>query len=179
MPAIELRDDEIGFYDPEAAKARRERMWGKPKVNLAIVRPAVETPQLPARIRLGKTIYKKPIGPPRAGAFIGAFARIRDQELIKAGVTRPEFEGDQRSQHLAAVRRVIWYRASTETTLSLPAIGRLSGGKDHTTILTAIERYKELVLGVHSLRCEVNRIRARERHFRLKAEKRAASIAAE
>jgi hypothetical protein len=31
MPAIELRQDEIGFYDPEAAKARRERLWGKPK----------------------------------------------------------------------------------------------------------------------------------------------------
>lgn len=31
MPAIELRDEEIGAYDYEAVKARRERMFGKPK----------------------------------------------------------------------------------------------------------------------------------------------------
>jgi hypothetical protein len=51
MPALELRDEEIGFYDPEAAKARRERLWGKPKpvvVRIPAKRPGdVLFPQKP------------------------------------------------------------------------------------------------------------------------------------
>lgn len=178
MPAIELRQDEIGQYDPAAAKARRERLWGKPKVNLAIVRPSPR-PEEPARIRLAATCYSRPIGPPKPSLWSGSFASIRDEELLNAGVTRAQFEGDQRSKHLAGVRRVIWYRAATETSLSLPAIGRLSGGKDHTSVYTAIERYKELVLGIPSPRCTALRERARERHFRMKAERAAMKTAAE
>lgn len=51
-------------------------------------------------------------------------------------------KGKQRSHPIVAAKFEAYYRLSTETTLSLPQIGRLMGGKDHTSILHGIRQHK-------------------------------------
>ncbi len=46
-----------------------------------------------------------------------------------------------RSKHIVAARQEAMYRVRKERTdMSLPMIGRVFGGKDHTTILHAVRK---------------------------------------
>lgn len=60
-------------------------------------------------------------------------------------VCREEFMSDRRWKRAALARHVGWYLASKLTTLSLPRIGHLCGGRDHTTVLYGIRRIKRLI----------------------------------
>lgn len=50
----------------------------------------------------------------------------------------------RRSRHIARPRQVAMYLAKTMTSHSLPAIGRVFGGRDHTTVMYAVKRIEEL-----------------------------------
>jgi hypothetical protein len=148
MPALELRDDEIGFYDPEAAKARRERLWGKPKPVVLFI---------PAKKRGGAIIYDAPIGPNRPDYRARLKNSIRETEYAlsverwrvmvaiaceKYGVVKDALFSVRREQHLVTARHDLWYAATIYCRWSLPQIGRASGGRDHTTVLHGIRRFK-------------------------------------
>jgi hypothetical protein len=60
-------------------------------------------------------------------------------------VSRAELLGRQRSRRIVAARHEAMYRMSTETTLSLPAIGRRLGGKDHTTVFYGVKMHRQRV----------------------------------
>lgn len=61
----------------------------------------------------------------------------------KHGVTRAEIMSPQRCRRIVLARQEIFYRLSTETTMSLPAIGRRIGDKDHTTVLHGVRKHRE------------------------------------
>lgn len=63
------------------------------------------------------------------------------------GLSIMELIGAQRSRYIAWPRQEIMYRASKETRLSLPQIGRVLGDRDHTTIMYGIRRYEERMKG--------------------------------
>jgi chromosomal replication initiation ATPase DnaA len=104
------------------------------------------------------------------------FREIRDEELAKAGITLTQFEGDCRHRENVLVRRIIWSRAVKETGLSASAIGRLSGNKDHTSVLRAIIRHLEETTGEINPAMEAYRVLSRRRHFERRAKKRAAAL---
>lgn len=54
-----------------------------------------------------------------------------------SGFTTTEIRGPRRFYRLTKVRQVVMYMARKHTGLSLPAIGRLVGRKDHSTVLHA------------------------------------------
>lgn len=66
------------------------------------------------------------------------------KKYIDLGVTYSQLFSPQRSKEIVAARQECFYRCGTETRNSLPAIGRYFGGKDHTTVLHGIRKYKEL-----------------------------------
>lgn len=69
--------------------------------------------------------------------------RIITEVCAKHSVTRAELIGQQRSRPIAIARQEAAYRLKTETTMSLPQIGRRLGGRDHTTIIHSVRRHLE------------------------------------
>lgn len=70
-------------------------------------------------------------------------SRIVIEVAIKHGFTGPEITSSRRFVPLVAARHEAMWRLSKETSMSLPAIGRKLGGKDHTTVLYGIRRHEE------------------------------------
>jgi chromosomal replication initiation ATPase DnaA len=67
----------------------------------------------------------------------------------KHGFSLAELKSARRDRVLVAARHEAFYRVAKETSLSLPAIGKMFGGKDHTTILHGIRQHaKKLVIAV-------------------------------
>ena len=62
-----------------------------------------------------------------------------------SGVAIIDLLSSRRTYGIVRPRQFAMYRAKTETTLSLPMIGRLFGGKDHTTVLHAVRKIESLL----------------------------------
>jgi chromosomal replication initiator protein len=61
------------------------------------------------------------------------------------GLTVAELIGPSRKQPLAQCRQVAMYLCRELTSLSLPRIGEVFGGRDHTTVMYAIDRVKKIM----------------------------------
>lgn len=72
---------------------------------------------------------------------------ILDEVCAKHGMTRAQVLSVRRAVPIVAARHEAMYRLSKETSMSLPAIGRRMGGKDHTTVLHAIRRHEAKIRG--------------------------------
>ena len=57
----------------------------------------------------------------------------------------------RRSRNIARPRQIAMFLSKNLTTRSLPEIGRKFGGRDHTTVIHAIKKVKELVKNDSSL----------------------------
>ena len=55
-------------------------------------------------------------------------------------VSRAEIWSDRRPKRLSQARHLVWALAYDLTPHSLPKIGRMSGGRDHTTIIHGIQQ---------------------------------------
>jgi chromosomal replication initiator protein len=88
-------------------------------------------------------------------------AQILDTVADHFGVERAAFEGRSRSRAIARPRQVAMYLLREETGASLPRIGALLGGRDHTTVLYGCERIADLIEEDAEMRREVVRLRQR------------------
>jgi hypothetical protein len=84
----------------------------------------------------------------RSGSSVARFGSTETDRLIGIaarafGVTRQQIKGEQRTQRVAMARFFVVYWVYRRTGLSLPSIGRMFGGRDHTTILNATRRWPE------------------------------------
>ena len=137
-------------------KRIREAMQGKPNiVNRALeFRKQVEQNKK-------KVEAKKPVLPPPANPFQirAAFPdlsslnlkpafnpeQIKFHDIVKwvclrSGYTKMELFSQRRTNDLCYNRQLVWQIAKKVTPMSLPQMGKLSGGRDHTTVLHAIRK---------------------------------------
>lgn len=63
----------------------------------------------------------------------------------QCGFTAEELTGPSRRAPLAQARQIAMYLCRELTSLSLPKIGRTFGGRDHTTVMYAIDKVKRLL----------------------------------
>lgn len=73
-------------------------------------------------------IHFKPVALDRVTIILKEVAR-------EYGLTINDLRGDNRCRHIAHPRQMAYVRLRDETSLSYPAIGRILGNRDHTTIL--------------------------------------------
>lgn len=66
---------------------------------------------------------------------------------IHFDVTVAEMEGQRRHQRIAQARFAAMHLIQKYRQYSLPKIGRMFGGRDHTTVIHALRRVKELERG--------------------------------
>jgi chromosomal replication initiator protein len=71
--------------------------------------------------------------------------RILAATAAAFAVTIPELESPSRRQPLARARQVAMYLCRQLTDLSLPRIGTLFGGRDHTTVLHGVNTVHRLI----------------------------------
>jgi hypothetical protein len=128
--------------------------------------------------RKARTIYLTPIGPacgPRTlyphsiGPIPRDILRLSTETLdpvpvrkspkqilaevcAKYNVKPHEILSRRRDQAIMIPRHEVFYRLKRETTLSYPQMGRLMGGRDHTTVLHSVRKYEKLLsMGVVEL----------------------------
>ena len=92
--------------------------------------------------------------------------RLTENQILDAvanhfGVEVAAFEGKSRSRTIARPRQVAMYLLREETGASLPQIGALLGGRDHTTVLYGCERIADLIEEDAEMRREVVNLRQR------------------
>lgn len=68
------------------------------------------------------------------------------KELCRTfGVSMTELKGDKRSQNIVFPRQIAMYLSRELTDSSLPQIGRLFGGRDHSTVIHAYDKISRLI----------------------------------
>lgn len=72
---------------------------------------------------------------------------IIEQVCDKHQVTPGSLRSPRRDREVALARHEACYRLRTELDMSLPAIGRLLGDRDHTTILNSVNVYAKTIGG--------------------------------
>ncbi|WP_323012917.1 helix-turn-helix domain-containing protein [Devosia sp.] len=87
-----------------------------------------------------KPIYPRPaVGP--ISLRLPTWRRILAEVAIAHGIPPILILGRQRRREIMAARHELMYRLSTETTMSLSAIGKKLD-RDHTTVLSGIKAHK-------------------------------------
>lgn len=71
-------------------------------------------------------------------------ASIQRAVCERFGIPQIEMSSHRRGRAVARPRQVAMYLARELTPLSLPAIGRRFGGRDHTTVMHAIKKVEEV-----------------------------------
>jgi len=75
-----------------------------------------------------------------------------------SGVSARAMMADRRDGAFNHSRFAVWWLASEMTALSLTTIGRLSGDRDHTTIINGLRRAGELRASDNTFRCNTDAI---------------------
>jgi chromosomal replication initiator protein len=93
-------------------------------------------------------------------------SKLTSDQIIEAvaqhfGLEVAALRGRGRSQTIARPRQIAMYLVREETGASLPQIGALLGGRDHTTVLYGCDRIADLIEEDTSLRREIVTLRQR------------------
>ena len=68
--------------------------------------------------------------------------------------------GDSRARPIARPRQILMYLLRTHLGLPLEEIGRLAGGKDHTTVMHAVEKITQLATNDVQIREDILKIKS-------------------
>ena len=99
-----------------------------------------------------------------AGRIVAQSARAITAELIieivsgQYSVTTDEIIGKNRSQSIALPRQICMYLCRRMTSLSTTSIGRVFGGRDHTTVMHACDKISEAMNSDFSFKKRVEEI---------------------
>ena len=96
--------------------------------------------------------------------LVGRRTHITPSQVIEIvskfyNISVPEIVSASRSRELVQPRQVAMYLIRQETDASLPEIGALLGGRDHTTVIHGVERIKERLEAEEQLRRDVMSVR--------------------
>ena len=86
---------------------------------------------------------------------------IQDEVCRYYGVTRDELVGDKRTRRIVGPRQVAMYLSRELTDSSLPSIGREFGGRDHTTVMYAVQKIGKQMAGEGEVLTAVQALTAR------------------
>jgi len=85
--------------------------------------------------------------------------RVMDVVATSFGVSREKILSRERTREVALPRQVVMYLLREEANVSLPQIGEVLGGRDHTTVIYACEKVADLIERDDRLRRQIVQIR--------------------
>lgn len=141
----------------DAAAVRRARLMGTRTPVAPVVKrePAPAPPEAPAPPVVVPCWTQAIHAGPRVRDFIytgdlitplpspALWRTIVSEVCHKHGLTYLELCSHRRNTNLVTARNEAAYRLHTETTMSTPQIGRKLGGRDHTTILNSLRKFRQ------------------------------------
>ena len=91
-------------------------------------------------------------------------SNLKPSEVVRSvadafGVPIERMLGRDRSQEVALPRQIAMYLLREESNISLPQIGEVLGGRDHTTVMYGCEKINDLIERDDRLRRRVVEIR--------------------
>lgn len=79
----------------------------------------------------------------RGQSIPDSIKRIVAEVCVKHDKFLLDIESDRKTNDIIPARQELMYRLRTETTWSLPRIGRFLGNRDHTTVLHGVQKFKK------------------------------------
>ncbi|MEY4932683.1 MAG: hypothetical protein RLZZ403_1003 [Pseudomonadota bacterium] len=110
-----------------------------PTRDLEPVAPPPPPKPAPPMVRIEvRLIYRLPIGPMRT--WVQSTPRKHWRDILvevseEYGISIEAIQSGKRPTRIVAARQAACYRMRAESQMSLPQIGRVLGGRDHTTVL--------------------------------------------
>ncbi len=98
------------------------------------------------------------------GVLTAHLQRVDPQQIIKAvgadyGVSPADMKGPRRHRNITVPRQLAMYLVRELTDESLPQIGALFGGRDHSTVINALKRVEALRDADPDMRARIERVR--------------------
>jgi chromosomal replication initiator protein len=91
-------------------------------------------------------------------------ATIMTQTALYYGLTIDDLCGQSRSRVLVTARQVAMYLCREMTDMSLPKIGQAFGGRDHTTVMHAERKIRDLMAQRASVYNQIAELTTRIKH---------------
>jgi chromosomal replication initiator protein len=91
---------------------------------------------------------KKVVSPKKIAEIVAEFYNIKPEDLIK----------QSRKKEFVKPRQVAMYIIRTELDTSFPSIGDFFGGRDHTTVMHAVDKIKTLISAKETFKQEIGLI---------------------
>lgn len=139
----------IDYTDPAQMLAdyaeRRRRLYQPAPKAKPVPKPVVIAPKpapAPDPLAQYRLAYDSAMDP-KWGVQVAK--RILKETAAEHGFTVAEIQGEARRAPLARARQLTMWRIAKMTQLSMPHIGIIMGGKDHTTVLHSIRRINGLL----------------------------------
>jgi len=159
---------EAGLSDGDGDRDALSELAGRIDANIRRLHGAL------TKVIAHASLTAKPLSPeliaeliPRTSAVAGPTAIEEIQQRVAGafGISRAELVGSGRSATVLRARQVAILLTRESTDLSLPQIGRLFGGRDHSTVLNALRRAEdalgsdaELARRVSGLRGDIHKL---------------------
>lgn len=118
--------------EPEVDKARAAKLESD----------RVRKERLKATWKKKAALARGPVEKEKPAPFFG---ELLHEVAIFYDTTTLAIKSQRRDAKVIKPRQVLCYLAYTETAMSFPAIGRLIGNRDHTTILYAVRKIEKLL----------------------------------
>ena len=120
--------------------------------------------RLVATAELGERMISVQLARDTLADLMGKRANLTPSQVIETvakfyNISVPEIVSAGRNKELVQPRQVAMYLIRQETDASLPEIGGLLGGRDHTTVMHGVERVKERLESEDQLRRTVMSLR--------------------
>jgi len=136
-----FQESPIG-YNPEFAKAvlaKREHAERLKHTNMLLREAARAKEEIEAK-KAARDI--DPLKAVREMIPRSEFQRIERRAALVFGIRLIHIKGESRKRNVVLARQFIYYWACRRTSLSTPQIGRLLGGRDHTSCLAGVHSYR-------------------------------------
>jgi chromosomal replication initiator protein len=126
------------------------------------------------RVTAYASLNRVPVTVPLAQQLLGDLLsesqprqRTPDEMLVEIsdyfGLSVESLRGKSRQRELVTARQVAMYLFREQTDLSYPSIARIFGGRDHTTVIHAVEKIQRLMSERKQIYDQVNDLRKRLR----------------
>ncbi|MCK9432085.1 MAG: chromosomal replication initiator protein DnaA [Candidatus Omnitrophica bacterium] len=143
--------DEVIFFIAQLIKTNIRELEG------ALIRTIAYSllEEAPVTLDLTKEVLKDLLKEPSKLITIDFIQRCVVEEF---GVSLQDLKTKRRNKQIVLPRQIAMYLSRELTELSLPEIGELFGGKDHTTVLHSYKKIKEEVNNNPELKEKINKI---------------------
>ncbi|MFA4933470.1 MAG: chromosomal replication initiator protein DnaA [Candidatus Omnitrophota bacterium] len=111
--------------------------------------------EAPVTLQLAKEVLKDLLNEPAKLITVDFIQRCVVEEF---GISLQEIKTKRRNKQVVLPRQIAMYLSRELTDLSLPEIGELFGGKDHTTVLHSYKKLKEEIHHNPELRDKVEKL---------------------